>query len=1499
MAEARKYTKARSIVAWIFGIYAAIVVLCNLPFVKKTFASWAEKALEEQLDTKVKIGSVSLGFLNSLIINDLYVEDQNHKEMLKVARVSAHFNPIKLLTGGKIDISTAQLFGAKANIYKKTPNDKYNYQFVIDAFSSDDKESKPINLRINSLIVRRIDINYDILSEKKIKQFDPNHLKIKKAGFNLSLKQFNPDSINVTLKRFSATELNSGLDIKEIAFALEGNKEHSQVRDFCFRLPVSKVEIASFDLSYPKYQEDHSFTFGETSISAVLCPSEMSFLYPKVKDVDEVITLSSTLSGSNNRLDIKDISIISYDNGINADIVATLSDYMTSQPIASVKIKKLIVTEDKIKKYSNLLTDNTESLQPIFNLGTIRYEGNIDYANENIESEGKITTEAGIIDYTADFNNEKFLSAKIETNDIDIRRILNDDSFGLLNMDADVVVDLSNNRSIPCGNLRGTIKNIEYKGYNYSGINLDALNNATDITLKATSEDENANFNIDATLSNFDSKTKNIVGTFNVKNINPHALHLTDEMTGENYRFNLDVHGNYEDLNHLNGNVTMRDISLTTPNDIMSIDNLTLDATLNGTSNQNLRLNSDFLDAQLAGRFRIDELAADFQNILSYHLPVIVPAKSSTSSSDITYDLTFYDSPIVHHFYSEDYSVEKPIHIAGNLNASEHSMILSLSAPKLTYGTTSFENLIANCSSSNGNMFLTMTGGNSSKESNVSGKIVAIAHNNKVDTDIQLLNKANDVLDLNLFTTTSFTRNNGHIKTNLVTHQSKLMINDDEWSISPAAITYYDNQLECHNFKVSNGNQYLEINGKASENPNDSLVTNLKDIEVAYILDLVNFHSVEFGGKASGRAIINNIFGKPDANANLYVHDFSLEGGLLGDANILAYWDKEREGIMVNAHFMDKFDSRVDLTNVKMPVSGSLDLNGFILPLKKELSLDLLLSDVRTDFLGGFLNGIMSDIDGRLNGSLSVVGPFDDINLIGDVAANVSFRLNATQVPYCISGDTIRLRYHLFDFTDIQIHDKQNNVGVLNGQMTHTNLANFTYDFNADLAGVCAYNETEFNSDKFMAQFWANGDIHIYGSDGHPITIDANVTPCKGSVFAYDSATPDALVSSSFIDFRDVTNGIATPTSSQYIIFGRDSVNHDSLVVDKTDYKYLGDLYMNVNIDLNPNCEIKLRMDNTKDGYISTFGNGTFQAKYYNKGSFQLFGNYNITSGKYRLYLQDLVYRNLDIQPGSKVEFNGNPFDANIHLICKHEINSVPLSDLTTTTAFSSNNKVKVDCFLDITGRLDNMDLNFSFELPNVSEETRQLVRSMINSDEEMNKQMIYLLGFQRFYPNELAQNNIEEYGTQAVNSLLSSTISGQINQVLSDMLGSSSKWNFGTGITTGQNGWQDLDVEGILSGRLLNDRLLINGNFGYRDNSLTNQANFVGDFEVKYRIWENGDFYAKAYNQTNDRYFTKATLNTQGIGVSFQHDFERYTLVDYIKNFFKKSKVESQKSNF
>ena len=107
-----------------------------------------------------------------------------------------------------------------------------------------------------------------------------------------------------------------------------------------------------------------------------------------------------------------------------------------------------------------------------------------------------------------------------------------------------------------------------------------------------------------------------------------------------------------------------------------------------------------------------------------------------------------------------------------------------------------------------------------------------------------------------------------------------------------------------------------------------------------------------------------------------------------------------------------------------------------------------------------------------------------------------------------------------------------------------------------------------------------------------------------------------------------------------------------------------------------------------------------------------------------------------------------------------------------------------------------------------------------------------------------------------------------------------------GAGGMDGEN-WENMEIEGILEGRLLDNRLLINGNFGYRDNPMY-ATNFIGDFDIRYLL--TGGLSLKGYNKTNDRYFSKTSLTTQGVGLVFQRDFDKFKTR---RNKRKKKRVE------
>jgi hypothetical protein len=177
--------------------------------------------------------------------------------------------------------------------------------------------------------------------------------------------------------------------------------------------------------------------------------------------------------------------------------------------------------------------------------------------------------------------------------------------------------------------------------------------------------------------------------------------------------------------------------------------------------------------------------------------------------------------------------------------------------------------------------------------------------------------------------------------------------------------------------------------------------------------------------------------------------------------------------------------------------------------------------------------------------------------------------------------------------------------------------------------------------------------------------------------------------------------------------------------------------------------------------------------------------------------------------------------------------------------------------------------------MPTVNADEQQMVRSVINGQQEMNQQVVYLLAIGRFY-NQGANNADEQKPdrtTLAMQSFLSGTLSTQINTLLNQII-KNDNWNFGANISTGNEGWHNAEYEGIISGRMFNNRLVLNGQFGYRDNATRANPSFIGDFDLQYLLYPSGNLALKVYNQTNDRYFTKSSLNTQGIGIIMKKDF-------------------------
>ena len=181
MVLSRRLKYIVRILVWSFiTFHLGLLVLLNIPAVQDKLASWVSSELKTILQTEVSVGRIDIGLFNRIHIGNVLLEDRQGNDMLKVNRLSARYELSPLLDG-KIVINSVQLIDFDVNLNKETPDAEPNFQFVIDALADKDslKESPDIDLRINSVLINRGKLKYDVFSAPETPgKFNPSHIHV-------------------------------------------------------------------------------------------------------------------------------------------------------------------------------------------------------------------------------------------------------------------------------------------------------------------------------------------------------------------------------------------------------------------------------------------------------------------------------------------------------------------------------------------------------------------------------------------------------------------------------------------------------------------------------------------------------------------------------------------------------------------------------------------------------------------------------------------------------------------------------------------------------------------------------------------------------------------------------------------------------------------------------------------------------------------------------------------------------------------------------------------------------------------------------------------------------------------------------------------------------------------------------------------------------------------------------------------------------------------------
>lgn len=1434
--------------------YISVIIFIHIPIVQNWIGKQISDVLASKLNTRVSVGKIDLGFLNRIIIDDVDIYDQASNKMISASRLAAKIDYYQLVKNGCIYISSAQIFGLDGNFYKKNENSKPNYQFVLDSLSSkSDNKKSNLKLSINSLILRHGSIKYDRQDlPYTSSHFNINHFELNDISAHFIVPYYTNDSTSISVKKLSFNDI-SGFKLHNLKFDCKYNKNSAELRDFNLLLPntefLSDAILVDYNSNNGKI-DIHTIKYsGNINIKKIML-SDIRYFIPNYKLNINPLSAYVRFNGDYNHLNIDKINLSINDGTININGKAKLlrhnSELKWFANIRQIKcnvpaiINTLKSTNTKLKIPANLA-----------NIGNLKYTGTASGIGKSISINGNIKTDTGNLNIKFDkINND--VNAYLETDNFNLKKLLSNNHLGTLT--TKVKIKCKNIFSTnPDLYIDGIFPRLDYNNYQYKNIIVKGLYTKDFFDGLLKLNDPNGQINIEGKLfANTTDKTSIVAS---VRNLDLSKLNITNKWKDTKFNFDVITNITYtrNDENLFHGNLSVKDFTMASQNDIYTIKSLNVEA-----SKESMSMHSDFGEINVTGKYNIKTILNSFTNLLHEKLPTVF-TKYTKTDNDFYINATINNSEWLKKLFNIPLELKSQLDITANINDEKKNFSMTCKAGRLIYKDNPYEDIILRAMSPNDTLLLD---GQLKKIMNNGHKLSlnldAKAISDKLSTTLKWNNHQEKPFLGSINAETTFALNNDNKpNVDIEVKQSDILINDTIWHVKPASISYSNGNLAVDHFSIEHNKQHIKISGMATKSLSDSIIVDMQDVDVNYVLNLINFHSVEFKGYSTGKAYIKSVFYDPEIYAKLNISQFKFQDGRMGDLRANVAWNKSEKQIDIDATAKDTDNKE---TKIK----------GYVSPARNYIDLSIRAQNTNIEFLEGFCGTFMNNIEANANGKVRLHGPLNNINLTGVLVTNGKLRIIPLNTTYTLTNDTIRFLPDNIVFAADTIKDRNGNIGIVSGRLHHKHLTNLTYDLNINAQNLLCYDTHSYGNETFYGTAYGTGLCSIKGGNGR-IDIDINITPEKDSFIEYNAASPEAISDQQFITWHDKTSY-------------KDNLQNDTLSLSKIENSENenidkpSDIYINFLINMTPNATLRVLMDKSNYDYIALNGTGSIRATYFNKGAFNMFGTYQIQNGIYKLTIQNIIKKIFQFQNGGTIIFGGDPYNAALDLKAIYTVNSVPLSDLQIGNSFSSNN-IRVDCIMNISGTPQSPHIDFDLDLPTVSNEAEQMVRTVINGEEEMNQQVVYLLSIGRFYMQKNNSSSSQE-GQQnqtslAMQSLLSGTISQQINTLLGNLV-KNNNWTFGANISTGDEGFNNAEYEGLLSGRLLNNRLIINGQFGYRDNANATTS-FIGDFDVNYLLLPNGNISLKVYNQTNDRYFTKSSLNTQGVGLIMKKDFNSF----------------------
>ena len=1469
-----------TVIVAVVALFAFLYIALSIPPVQNMIRERATAELSVFLGSDVQIDGVSISPLNEVTIEGAHVFDLQGKECLRIGRLGAGINVWRLIFSGRIEITYVELIDFTASVSQPKPDSPLNIDFIIKAFAPKDKNKPPtqFDLMIHNIVLRGGTLNYDRLwlPQKPEGLFDSNHIELTGLSADVALPRLSNDLTEVDLRRLSFNE-KSGLQVKEIGGLFIISPQAITVEDFNVRLPQSVVRIANLRLPMAAINDFKNFngTIPVSITESSVTPSNLAAFFPPLSSFDTTFAIELGAAITKDRISVTSFRIGEPDNltlNLSGVLTGILEKGKLNADIDKFSVK---AAPDFLRKIPTFLSGSTgnETLTALLaGIGALNLdmEGRYDMASGEIALSTLVNSGAGDIKISGKTTLLSSLlkgAVSVEIPALSLAQLLPKlplQEVRNANFDIEGAVNLKDLMS-SSGSLNFSLGEMQLLNRTISGVAGQGAKESDLISLNIDADDPNLNGSIDASVLLAAQDTQwNLEARVNEFDTYS-AMIMESAEKGYDIKGDIKAFAIGNNIDNLKGELTLSNFYCHKwEGETLNLDHLRLASSIANDGERQISLESEILDAGVSGLFTPSEIPSMAKRTLAGVFPMLFEYDGlSGTGGEGSFIIAIKNAKPLIDFFSLPVFPLTAINIKGSFDSSGDLLTLNTDIPYIQQGKN---NLITDT-------YVDVRLNGEQHSLSLNAGTIYPTKKGLLKMDLDVAGEDGDyniALDLNRGRNVKF---DGQVDLRLHMERneerqlvldvnflpSTLHLNDTEWKLEESEIIYSPSGLWVDQFCVRHDQQFVLIDGTNLADGTGQIMLQLADIDVDYVFGTLNIPHVTFGGTATGKVLAERIFsGNPNVQTlDFNIHNMSYNGAVLGDGAVSGRLDLPGKMVAIAA-------------KIKEGSHLVADVDGGVWFGRDSLSFNFIADSVNIAFMQPFMSAFSSDVKGRASGEALLHGTFSDIDMTGTIVANyVDILIDYINARYT-GSDTVYLYPGRIEIPDFQVKDKYGNTALVNGTLKHRYFHEPEFNFRiTDMRHLLVYDTNAKINPLWYGTIFASGAGEIVGAPGY-VDIAADVVTGSGSDFTFVLSDQQEAVKSHFLTFSDRRK------AEREALQPKDTVPEFLARFRKQQAADQGDsdiFSMDFRVSVTDGIKFNLVMDPIAGDKITAFGDGAMTLAYTSlTDELRLYGKYILDKGTYNFSLQDIILKDFTIKPGSSIAFTGDPYTGILDITAAYRVNT-NLTELDQSFANDrelNRTSVPVEALLKVTGPLTTPNIGFDIELPTVTEETAQKVRSIISTDDMMSRQVLYLVALNKFYSPEY-MSTTNSGGEWA--SIASSTLSSQIQNVIGQL---TDKFTLAPSIRTDKGDFSDVEFDVALSSQLFNNRLLLNGNLGYRDPS-NSSTTFVGDFDLEYLLNRKGTWRLKAYNHFNDQnYYLKSALTTQGIGIVWRKDFGR-----------------------